>query len=112
MIPGLSACFIELFQNKLRSSKFILHQLKENRRETTVAHIDAEAAIAETWMNTQWVFAHLQSEYQKMIEENVEAKACIYLSPQSVWLFVHKLPRYARPKRVNLTWEPYGLVDF
>ena len=49
-----------------------------------VEHTVAEVASAETWMNAQWVFAPLQSEYRKMIEENVEAKACIYLSPQSV----------------------------
>ena len=49
-----------------------------------VEHTVAEAASAETWMNAQCVFAPLQSEYRKMIEENVEAKACIYLSPQSV----------------------------
>ena len=49
-----------------------------------VEHTVAEVASAETWMNAQWVFAPLQSEYRKMIEENVEAKASTYLSPQSV----------------------------
>ena len=77
-----------------------------------VEHTVAEAASAETWINAQWVFAPLQSEYRKMIEENIEAKACIYLNPQSVSLFAPKLPRYYRPKKVNLTWELYGLVDF